>query len=51
MKVTLRQADFNTELNDMWTSLVESAISNGQLPEDTKADDVEELKVKVVAVL
>jgi hypothetical protein len=48
MNTILRQADFNTSLNDMWTMLVESAIVECILPSGTKPDDVEELTVKVV---
>ena len=48
-KTILRQADFNTSLNDMWQVLVDAAIEKGLLPAGTKADDVEELTVKVVS--
>jgi hypothetical protein len=47
-RTILRQADFNTTLNDMWTVLVEAAIVDGILPFGTHADDVEELNVQVV---
>jgi hypothetical protein len=50
-RTILRQADFNTSLNDMWTTLVEAAIIDGILPSGTKADEVEELTVQVAAVV
>jgi hypothetical protein len=47
-RTILRQADFNTTLNDMWTVLVEAAIADEILPLGTHADEVEELNVQVI---
>ena len=47
MTTLLRQEDFDRTMIDMWPELVEQLIQKNIIPEDTKADDVEEIDVQV----